>query len=210
MTVTLIVGEEALDRLEAAFAEVLPGDVLRLPTFGAESEDIARSPRWRLCVGLGLGRRLRLQGWRDGLIFAVSRPEFASTFIRLGPNDSLLFYDVPHDRLISAARLAIRGMTIFPPDVLPASGDIVPQLAAFERLSAEDRSVLVELTLGSSNSQIAARLGMPIERVRLIADRIFRALGCRNRTEVAVFAYSRLSSLLDLPEVLPRRVPHPE
>lgn len=203
MVVTLIVDEEAGDRLHAAFASALPGDVHRLATFSVLPGGLARSPRWRLCVGIEMGRRIRLQGWRDGLIFAISREEFGQACLGLGPHDALLFHDVPSARLVPAVRLAMIGMTIFPPDAFPAGRFAGPQLSGFERLGDDDRSVMAELTLGLSNRQIAARLGRTVEFVRQSVDRIFRTLGCKNRTEVAVLAYSRLSPFLELPDVLP-------
>ncbi len=203
MALTLIVDEEAGDRLAAAFAEALPGNVVRLPTFAVPAGGLTNADHWRLCVSPDLGSRIRLQGWRDGLIFAATKEQFARRRILLGPRDVLLFHDVSRERLMAAVRLAVVGMTVFPREIMPRNRMSMPVLAGFDELSVQDRVVLAQLARGFSNQQIAARLGQSLQRVRECVNRIFRKLGCTNRTEVAVLVHGRFSAFLELPPALP-------
>ena len=205
LTLTLIVNEKIARRLHEAFVEVFPGPVLCLSTVAVPSCGLANGSDRQFCVGAELGRRMKLQGWRDRLILTVTRQEFGEMRLMLGPRDSLLFHDVSPDLLRASVRLAMEGLTVFPGELVPRNAIVGPQLRGFRHLGPDDRAVMAELALGFSNRQIAARLGRQVDSVRMSVDRILRSLDCRNRTEVAVLAYGRLSGFLELPELLPPR-----
>jgi DNA-binding CsgD family transcriptional regulator len=206
MTLTLVMDEEPGDRLEAAFAAAFPGRIIRLPTFAVPEEGLARAARWQLCVRPDLATRIRQQGWRDGLILAVSRAEFEETHVMLSPRDSLLFHDLPPETLPSAVRLATEGITVFPHELAPSGEVAARKLHGLQQLGEEDRAVMVEMALGASNREIAARLDRTVEKVRLRVDRILKALECRNRTEVATLVCGRLCGFLDLSGNRPPRI----
>jgi len=73
-----------------------------------------------------------------------------------------------------------------PPTSLSAQPDLIARVNA---LSAVQRSVLGLMGKGLSNRQAAAALGLAEVTVKGHLTRIMRALGVRNRTQVAVIAH---------------------
>jgi len=201
MIVTLMNDGDLVDRIQAAFTTALsehePG---KARDGNARS---AAQQRLRLCVGLEFGKRIRRLGWRDGLIFAITREELQTACIGLTARDTLLFHDVAPASLVSAARLALEGLTIFPRGVERSALD-EDQLHGFEQLREMDRAVMAELARGLSNRQIANRLGCPVREVNQSVNRIGQALSCQNRTEIAVLARSRFSAFLEIDWPIPR------
>ena len=53
------------------------------------------------------------------------------------------------------------------------------------RLTARENEVLRRTSLGETNAQIAAGLGVTVHAVKFHLGSIFRKLGVRNRTEAA-------------------------
>lgn len=198
MTVSLIVDDLTADRLQEAFYDAFAGKRRQIPSRavrGSKRKDTIRSC---CCVAPDVGRRLRLQGWDGGLIYVVTKEDFARQTPLLGPRDALLFHDVAPARLRVAVRLAIARLTLFPSELVPDGETAGPALEGFERLSEIDRAVLAQLALGVGNQYIADRLGHSSKTVRQYVDRICRTLGCLNRTELALLAYSRFSPFLDM------------
>ena len=202
--ITLVVDGDPGDRLQRAFSEALPGRVHRLPAHSLPEGRLAEGSRSCLCVSPELADRIRRQGWRDGMILALTREQFRRRYVQVRRRDALLFHDVAPKRLRPAVRLAIRGMTLFPPELVPEDERAAPLLECFDQLSEKDRSVMAELALGLSNREIADRLGSSPESVGQVITRIFRHLGCVNRTTVAVLAFGRFSPFLDVNEALPQ------
>lgn len=192
MTVVIVADDPTGKRLQRAFSEALPGGVLRAfpSALPPEVRNGGGGP-WRLCLDLELGRQIRQQGWRDELIFFLTRQEFERRHVLVRPGDALLFHDLEQRRLKAAVRLALLGITLFPADILGKAPD--PALACIRELSEGDRSVMAELADGASIKQIAGRLEQSPERVRQSVRRICRKLGGVNRTEAAMLAHCRFS-----------------
>ncbi len=57
--------------------------------------------------------------------------------------------------------------------------------APLARLTAREHEVLRRTSLGETNAQIAAGLGVTVHAVKFHLGSIFRKLGVRNRTEAA-------------------------
>lgn len=194
--ITLLISGPVRGVLEDAFREALPGEIVHIPTFAVPKSGLGKAVRWRLCVEPELGRRIKAQGWRDGLIFVVDRVQFHRHIPPVGRGDALLFYDVPAESLKAAIRMALAGMTLFPADLLSRSCAAAPFLAGFDSLAVEDHPVMAELALGHTDREIAASLNMSRNQVRQSVNRILQALGCMKRTEAAVIVHSRLRPFL--------------
>ncbi len=203
ITVSLMVDGVTADRLQQAFHTAFAGDLLYLQGDTAPRARAAEQSRRCLCVAPEVSRRIRLEDRHDGLIIVVTREDFRRSPPLMGPRDALLFHDVAPARLALAVRLALAGMSVFPSELVPEKDVAGPVLEGFEQLSEADRAVMAELAFGLDDQQIAERLGHAPEGVRQSVERIFRKLGCRSRTEVALLAYGRLSPFLDLRQTRP-------
>lgn len=200
MTVSLIVDDQTADRLQEAFYDAFAGRRRQIPSRAVRENRRKDTSRLCRCVAPEVGRSLRLQGWDGGLIYVVTKEDFARRTPLLGPRDALLFHDVAPSRLRVAVRLAIARLTLFPSALVPEGEMAGPTLEGFERLSEIDRAVMAQLALGVRNQKIADRLGHSPKTVRQYVNRICRTLGCLNRTELALLAYSRFSPFLDMRE----------
>ncbi|WP_316979882.1 response regulator transcription factor [Shumkonia mesophila] len=63
--------------------------------------------------------------------------------------------------------------------------------AARGELTARQHEILMALQNGSSNKQIAQKLGIMESTVKIQLKSIFRRLGVKNRTQAALIAHSR-------------------
>lgn len=63
-------------------------------------------------------------------------------------------------------------------------------------LTLRESEVLELISLGWTNAQVAARLGITVHAVKFHLASVFRKLGVRNRTEASV-AYVRLARHLE-------------
>lgn len=200
MMVSLIVDDQTADRLQEAFSDAFAGRRRQIPSRAIRENGRNETSRLCRCVAPEVGRHVRFQGSDSGLIYVVTKEDFARQAPLLGPRDALLFHDVAPARLRVAVRLATAGLTLFPSDLVPRGEKAGPTLEGFERLSEIDRAVLAQLALGVRNQKIADRLGYSLKTVRRHVDRICRKLDCLNRTELALLAYSRFSPFLDMRE----------
>jgi DNA-binding CsgD family transcriptional regulator len=57
-----------------------------------------------------------------------------------------------------------------------------------EQLSIRERAILHQLRRGKSNRQIARELGMTEAAVKAHLARLFRKIGCKNRSEAKQWA----------------------
>lgn len=199
MTVSLIVEGEIQDRLQKAFCEAVGEKALQLTASAPPKGEPVKAGRWCVCVAPDVGRQLKLEGWRDGLIFVMGQEDFPYRPL-LGPRDVLLFHDVAPVRLPAAVRLAIAGMTLFPSEHVPIGEMAGPALKGFQELSDADRGVMAELARGLRDREIANRLGRSAKSVRQSIERIFRKFGCANRLEIVLLAHSRFSPFLNWQE----------
>jgi DNA-binding NarL/FixJ family response regulator len=115
--------------------------------------------------------------------------------IRAGASGFLL-KDVTADRLVDGVRLIAEGSMLLGPAV---SRRLVadfargvrsgPAPAALDPLSPREREVLLELSRGLSNAEIAERLVISTETVKSHVAEVLRKLGLRDRIQAVVYAY---------------------
>ncbi|GII81561.1 DNA-binding response regulator [Sphaerisporangium rufum] len=124
--------------------------------------------------------------------------EHVFTTLEAGACGFLLKDTSPHD-LIRAIRLAHAGDSMLSPQVtrrlihrLTTDQPIRRRrdaLARLETLTGREREVLVEVGLGRSNTEIAARLNMSEATVKSHISHLFDKLAATNRVQVAIAAY---------------------
>jgi DNA-binding NarL/FixJ family response regulator len=75
-------------------------------------------------------------------------------------------------------------------DSIPADAALPPEArrAQAVHLSARERQIVTLITMGCSNREVAARMGLKIQTVKNHLCRIYRKLGVPNRVQLAVFA----------------------
>jgi DNA-binding NarL/FixJ family response regulator len=84
-----------------------------------------------------------------------------------------------------------------PTDKVPA--DTAPPEARTPEavhLSTRERQIVTLITMGCSNREVAARMGLRTQTVKNHLCRIYRKLGVPNRVQLAVFAVGRGTSEL--------------
>jgi len=85
--------------------------------------------------------------------------------------------------ILNAIHLASRGLQLIP----RATSDSAPRpLQGSQLLTEREAEVLPLLQQGSSNAEIAARLGVGVETIRSHARNIYRKLGVSSRRELTV------------------------
>ncbi|WP_035805907.1 response regulator [Kitasatospora mediocidica] len=126
--------------------------------------------------------------------------EYAFAGLRAGASGFLLKNAQP-DELLSAIRSVAAGDAVVAPRITrllldtfashlptdgggPARGE-----QAIEALTARERSVLVQVARGLSNSEVAAELYLAEATVKTHVSRILLKLGLRDRVQAVVFAY---------------------
>jgi DNA-binding NarL/FixJ family response regulator len=97
----------------------------------------------------------------------------------------------PRAVMLSALRLVLAGGVYLPPELMQAPPPSAARNAAPDNLGAlteRQREVLMRLSQGLSNKQIARDLGLSENTVKVHVAAILRALGASNRTEAALQA----------------------
>jgi transcriptional regulator EpsA len=183
-------------------------DVCAAPRRGCALDDLlrdlytqwVRSGREPLVLQAALAAALRkpcacalhgaLRGMRCVLVHGVrdKRSGCDSLYITLGSSS---FGELGHhSRFIALAHLLLcqldivwRRLAAFRLDDLPADEAITLPRAL--ELSAREREILVSLSRGSSNSDIAEALDISLFTVKNHLKRIFRKIGVSNRTQAA-------------------------
>ncbi|MDH6131875.1 DNA-binding NarL/FixJ family response regulator [Kitasatospora sp. MAA4] len=126
--------------------------------------------------------------------------EYAFAGLRAGASGFLLKNAQP-DELLSAIRSVAAGDAVVAPRItrllldtfashLPTDGGgLARGEQAIEALTARERSVLVQVARGLSNSEVAAELYLAEATVKTHVSRILLKLGLRDRVQAVVFAY---------------------
>ncbi len=98
-------------------------------------------------------------------------------------------------RFMAAIRALERGEAVIPRsmvgrllDELSRASNVVPEQDGFSTLTQREMDVLCELGYGSSNRQIAARLDIAENTVKVHVHNILEKLNLRNRRQAARFA----------------------
>ncbi len=99
--------------------------------------------------------------------------------------------DASREDLLRALDQVCAGGVAFPPALMRravSSTDRNPAFLALERLSPREREVLDALGDGSTNKEIALRLGISPGTVKTHVERLIGKLGVRDRTQAAILA----------------------
>jgi DNA-binding NarL/FixJ family response regulator len=126
--------------------------------------------------------------------------EYAYTALRVGASGFLL-KDAPPGDLISAIRSVASGDAVVAPSTTrrllasvghrlqpPASADSIAP-AVLDELTPREREVVLAVSRGLSNSEIAAELVLSEATVKTHVARILAKLGLRDRVQAVVVAY---------------------
>ncbi|WP_433042800.1 response regulator [Dactylosporangium sp. CS-033363] len=141
--------------------------------------------------GLGVLHALRGDEHRPAVIVLTSYADEdrAIEAMRAGAL-SYLPKTTPADRVTEAVRAAASGGSVLTPEVAAA---LVHRWRAqdregpLERLSARERDVLMELSRGRSNREVARALSLGEQTVKSHVSNILMKLGLQDRTQAAIF-----------------------
>lgn len=100
---------------------------------------------------------------------------------------SYLTKDASGDQLITAIESADRGQRYLPHTSLDRLAERIPEFD----LTAREAEVLTCVAHGSSNQEIAERLGIAIKTVRLHVSSVLTKMGVRDRTQATLCALHR-------------------
>lgn len=99
--------------------------------------------------------------------------------------------DASREELLGAMDQVRGGGVAFPPELMRRAvsvADRAPAFLALERLTPREREVLASLADGSTNKEIALRLGISPGTVKTHVERLIGKLGVRDRTQAAILA----------------------
>ncbi|WP_394430256.1 response regulator [Streptomyces sp. SGAir0957] len=104
-----------------------------------------------------------------------------------------LLKDAPREELFTAVRAAAEGRTVLSPAVASRLVTAVrtPAVAADETLSAREREVLLLVSKGTSNKEIARHLFISEATVKTHLTHIYAKLGVKDRAAAVAVAYDR-------------------
>ncbi len=149
--------------------------------------------------GIEATRQLRAAGFERLAILMLTTfdlDEYVWQALRAGATGFLL-KDVPRATLVDAVRTVAAGESLLSPSVTrrlierfvasPPPGTAQP--AAFGELTEREREVLLQLTRGRSNAEIAANLMLGEATIKTHVAAVLRKLGLRDRVAAVVWAY---------------------
>ncbi|QNS04028.1 response regulator [Streptomyces xanthii] len=104
-----------------------------------------------------------------------------------------LLKDAPREELFTAVRAAAEGRTVLSPAVASRLVTAVrtPAASADETLSAREREVLLLVSKGTSNKEIARELFISEATVKTHLTHIYAKLGVKDRAAAVAVAYDR-------------------
>jgi len=176
-------GLEAVDAARASKPDVAVLDI-RMPHL----DGIEATRR----IGAALG-----DGVRVLMLTTFGLDEYVFDALRAGASGFML-KDAPPEELLDAIRVVAGGSALLAPAVTraviaqftrhsPASvADNSPRLT---ELTAREREVLILLTRGRSNAEIAAELVVSDATVKTHVAHVLMKLGVRDRVQAVIFAY---------------------
>ena len=131
-----------------------------------------------------------------------SRPEYVHRIIQAGARGYVLKDSSP-DQLVQAIERVYAGDVFFSPQVaqlalrqyVGSGGKPQPS----DKLSRREREVLVQIAGGSSNKEIASRLGVSVRTIETHRERIMRKLNIHSVAGLTKFAITRGLISLDEP-----------
>jgi len=136
--------------------------------------------------------RQRFPDTRVVVLTASENPEDLKTAVRLGAAAYVLKSEPSHE-LVSVVRRVLQGRQSFPGDLSGAKDNTAAERTT--RVNQDDTplterqtEVLRLIAEGCSNKEIARRLDLSENTVKIHVSAVFRALGVNNRTQAAVVA----------------------
>ena len=187
-----VVGEAEDGRAAIRSAEELKPDVVVM--------DI----RMPLLDGIEATRRLAGPGAATPakvlVVTTFNVDEYVYEALRAGASGFLL-KDAPPPELINAVRTVARGESLLAPAVtrtligrfadrlLPAAAPASPERERLKVLTPRELEVLLLISQGLSNAEIAAELVISPETVKTYVSRIFTKLDLRDRVQAVILAY---------------------
>ena len=126
--------------------------------------------------------------------------EYVYEALRAGASGFLL-KDAPPPELINAVRTVARGESLLAPAVtrtligrfaerlLPSAAPASPERERLQALAPRELEVLLLISRGLSNAEIAAELVISPETVKTYVSRIFTKLDLRDRVQAVILAY---------------------
>ncbi|HLL54548.1 MAG TPA: response regulator transcription factor [Myxococcaceae bacterium] len=173
--------EELLAKLASQDADVVLVDLMLED--GQEGRD-------RL-EGLEVLRRLREShpNVRPLIVSALDETEVTQQCLRAGAAGYLCKYSSSTDDVLAAIQSAYRGEPVKPVTHLPSEpGATGSGESTLSRLTPREREILVQVSSGAGNMEIARALGLSERTVKAHVSSIYRKLGVENRTELALAA----------------------
>lgn len=144
--------------------------------------------------GIEATRALFAQGYAGAVVMLTSFADRARVVdaVSAGAVGYLLKDSEPAE-VLAAVRAAARGHAPLDPRV---AGALLPQRDAAPEpdLSAREREVLLLVTEGLANKQIATRLGIAERTVKVHLGNVFRRIGVGDRTSAALWARDHLGT----------------
>ena len=151
--------------------------------------------------GVEATRQIIATGSRSRVIILTTfdLDEYAYAALRAGASGFLL-KDAPPGDLISAIRAVASGDAVVAPSTtrrllsslvhqLPRSNSRDDDHPRLQLLTPREREVMIAVSRGLSNAEIAARLVVTEETVKTHVSRVLAKLGLRDRTQAVVTAY---------------------
>lgn len=142
-------------------------------------------------IAAALGDRVRVL-----VLTTFDLDQYVFDALRAGASGFLL-KDVPAEDLVDGVRVVAAGSSLLAPAVTGAviaefaRRPAVPQGDApvLQQLTAREREVLVLLTRGRSNAEIAGELGVSEATVKTHVAHLLMKLGVRDRVQAVILAY---------------------
>ena len=133
-------------------------------------------------LGTELVRGLRLAGVATPALLITANPEAGLNEIaRESGVQGVVRKRGSRDDLLAALRRVTGGESV-------ADADHLPRRVGGAALSPREREVLQLVAAGLTNPEIASQLGLGVETVKTLLERVFRKLGVNGRTEATAEA----------------------
>ena len=130
------------------------------------------------------------------MLTTFDREEYVFEALRAGATGFLL-KTIPAADLVDAVRSAARGDALLSPEITrrliatyvqrPSSASAAAARTA--DLTPRERDVLLHITAGESNAEIAATLVVSEATIKTHINRLFAKLGVRDRAQAVILAY---------------------